>query len=48
MQKIDAVLDQVPAVAELFKNGWARLLAIEKESDTVHLKRMDGDWEVLA
>ena len=48
MQKIDAVLDQVPAVAELFKNGWARLLAIEKESDTVHLKRKDGDWEVLA
>ena len=44
--KIDRVLDQVPSVADLVKNGWVRLFALAPESEVVHLKRIEG-WEAF-
>lgn len=43
--KIDRVLEQVPSVADLVRNGWVRLFSLEPQSKTVHLRRMDASWE---
>lgn len=40
--KIDRVLQQVPSVADLVKNGWLRLFALEPESGAVQLKGTQG------
>ena len=44
IDKIDRVLEQVPPVADLVKNGWVRLIALEPNLNVVHLKSNEG-WE---
>lgn len=46
-QRIDAVLDASPGVADLVENGWIRLFAIDPEREAV-AQRTAGGWEPIA
>jgi uncharacterized protein YbcC (UPF0753/DUF2309 family) len=46
-EKIDTVLSQIPSVADLVRNGWVRLFALDPESDAVRLKEMNGEWAMF-
>jgi hypothetical protein len=44
-EKLDRALSQVPDFADLVRNGWLRLFALDPDSDSVYLKERAGSWE---
>ena len=44
-EKLDRALSQVPVFADLVRNGWLRLFALDPDSDSVYLKERAGSWE---